>query len=79
MMNFDPISKGLISGGFFFILIGIIWSLGTKYVPLGKLPGDIFIEKENFKFYFPVTTSIALSAIFSGIFYLVRFITNKYK
>lgn len=38
---------------------------------LGKLPGDISIERENFKFYFPLTTSILLSLILSGIFWLV--------
>lgn len=38
---------------------------------LGKLPGDISIERENFKFYFPLTTSILLSIILSGIFWLL--------
>lgn len=38
---------------------------------LGKLPGDIFIQKKNFTFYFPVATSIILSIILTIIFYLL--------
>ncbi len=39
---------------------------------LGKLPGDIAVEKENFKFYFPLTTSILLSVVLSVLFWLFR-------
>ncbi|GBD97206.1 MAG TPA: DUF2905 domain-containing protein [Nitrospirae bacterium] len=38
---------------------------------LGKLPGDIVIQKKNFTFYFPVATSILLSIILSLIFYFI--------
>ncbi|HHD84230.1 MAG TPA: DUF2905 domain-containing protein, partial [Campylobacteraceae bacterium] len=37
---------------------------------LGRLPGDIAIQKENFSFYFPITTSILLSIVLSMLFYL---------
>jgi len=40
---------------------GIIWLAGDKLNWLGNLPGDIKIERENFSFYFPVTTMILLS------------------
>lgn len=38
---------------------------------LGKLPGDIRIEKENFRFYFPITTSILVSVLISLILWLI--------
>ena len=54
-----------------FILIGIIfpwlWRLN-----IGQLPGDVFIKKENFSFYFPITTSMIVSIILSLLFWLLR-------
>lgn len=62
-----------------FILIGIILiiiGMGThllgKIPGLGKLPGDILIKKENFTFYFPLTSCLFLSIILSLIFFLWR-------
>ncbi len=57
-----------------FILIGVIFILiGLLYpylstLGLGKLPGDIVVERKNFNFYFPITTSIILSIIISLLF-----------
>ncbi len=59
--------KLFIAVGILFIIIGALMVFGVK---LFKLPGDIYIEKENFSFYFPITTSIILSIILSVIFYL---------
>ena len=52
--------------GIIFIIIGVILYV-FKGFPLFKLPGDIVIEKENFKFYFPITSSIILSVVLSII------------
>lgn len=41
-------------------------------IPLGWLPGDIVIDRPNFKFYFPITTGIIVSVVLSLIFYLFR-------
>jgi hypothetical protein len=38
----------------------------------GKLPGDIRIERENFRFYFPIATCILISLVVSAIIYLFR-------
>jgi hypothetical protein len=67
-----PIARILIGTGTLFIILGILWQFGGKYLPLGKLPGDIAIEKENFRFYFPAMTSILVSLLLSGILYLFR-------
>lgn len=51
--------------GILLIIVGIIWTLASKIIPLGNFPGDFKIEKSNFKFYFPLTTSIIISIILS--------------
>jgi hypothetical protein len=76
IMTLNPVSKILIGGGLFLIIIGIFWQFGSKVLPLGRLPGDIVIERENFKFYFPLATSILVSIALSLFFYLIRFL-NK--
>lgn len=57
--------KLLIIAGIIFIIAGLFISYGPKVPFFGKLPGDIRIEKENFRFYFPITTSILISVIVS--------------
>ena len=53
--------------------VGAIWLL-TPYIPwLGRLPGDIAVERPNFRFYFPVVTCVLLSLLLTGILWLVRF------
>lgn len=47
--------------------IGIDWLTAPSIQMLGKLPGDIRIERENFRFYFPLTTCMLLSLLLTGI------------
>ena len=55
------------------ILIGaIIYFFHDNLHWIGRLPGDIRVEKENFRFYFPITTMIVFSILVSVIVYLVR-------
>ena len=49
--------------------LGVLMMLG---LPLGRLPGDIAVKRENFSFYFPIATSIILSIILTLIFSLFR-------
>ncbi len=58
------ISRVLIAVGVAFIVLGLAWNLLSK-TPLGRLPGDIFIQKKNFTFYFPLATSILASLALS--------------
>jgi hypothetical protein len=70
MLNFNSFGKVFILIGLLFLGIGTIFLL-IKHVPfLGKLPGDILIQKKNFTFYFPLATSILLSIVLSLLFYL---------
>ena len=52
--------------------IGLFWLFAPSIPLLGKLPGDIRIERENFHFYFPLTTCILLSLLVTSIMWLVR-------
>jgi len=49
--------------------IGLLVMLG---VPIGRLPGDIAVKRDNFSFYFPITTSIILSIILTLLFSFFR-------
>lgn len=65
------LGKFLVITGIVIAGIGTVLLLFRDGIPfLGKLPGDIVIEKKNFTFYFPLATSIILSIILSIIFYI---------
>jgi len=64
-------SRLLIYIGICLIVIGFAWPWLIK-IPFGKLPGDIFIERENFRFFFPITTSIIISIILTIIFWILK-------
>ena len=56
--------------------IGVVWLLLPAIPWLGKLPGDIVIERENFRFYFPIVTCIVVSLLLTGIMWLIRFFSR---
>ncbi|HLN20121.1 MAG TPA: DUF2905 domain-containing protein [Bacteroidales bacterium] len=65
--------KTLVIIGIIIILAGaVLWLAGDKLNWIGRLPGDIRIEKGNTRFYFPVTTMIILSILFSVIMWIIR-------
>lgn len=69
----EQTGKVLILGGIILVIVGvIIYFAGDKLSWLGHLPGDIRIVKENFRFYFPVTTMIIISVVLTLIIYLIR-------
>ncbi len=57
--------------GLLLVVIGIVFIVGNKIPFIGKLPGDIAVERKNFNFYFPLTTCIIISIILSLIFWLL--------
>lgn len=67
----NEVGKFLILIGIVTIVIGLLLMMVGKIPFIGRLPGDIIIEKRNFVFYFPLGTSILLSIILSLIFYLL--------
>ncbi|OGL40225.1 MAG: hypothetical protein A2043_08170 [Candidatus Schekmanbacteria bacterium GWA2_38_9] len=67
---FSDFGKMLIFIGVLLVIIGLLITFLPKIPFLGKLPGDIRIERKNFTFYFPLATSIIISIILTIIFSL---------
>lgn len=63
--------KTLVILGLTLVLIGLAWPWLGK-LPLGRLPGDIVVNRDNFRFYFPLTTMIIISILLSLIIWLLR-------
>ena len=63
--------RTLIVIGLLFVLVGLAWPWLGK-VPLGRLPGDIVIRRENVGFYFPLASSLLVSILLSLLFWLFR-------
>ena len=61
----------LIGLGAALIALGVAWPWLAK-LGLGRLPGDITIEREGFSFYFPLTTGIVVSIVLSLVLWLLR-------
>lgn len=70
-MNLGNIGKILIIIGISIAVIGVMVLLFSKIPFFGRLPGDIFIKKENFSFYFPIVTSILISIILTVVLNLI--------
>jgi hypothetical protein len=64
-------SRWLIIFGVVLIAAGLLWPVLQK-LGLGRLPGDIVIERENFRLYFPIVTSLIISAVMSVILWLLN-------
>jgi hypothetical protein len=56
--------------------IGLIWVLAPGFPTLGRLPGDIVIERGNSRFYFPIMTCILISIVLSLVTWLIRTMTR---
>lgn len=70
-MTMAEIGKSIIFIGIIIVIIGVLLLFSDKLpFNLGRLPGDISYKKENFSFYFPITTSILISIILSILFYI---------
>jgi hypothetical protein len=63
--------KTLIYAGLAIAAVGVIWLLAGK-LGLGRLPGDIVVQRKNFRFYFPLATSIVVSLVLSLLLHLFR-------
>ena len=64
-------SRILIIAGVLLVLVGLAWPWLSK-LGLGRLPGDIVVQREGFSLYFPIVTSLILSVIASVVFWLMR-------
>jgi hypothetical protein len=65
------IRRILIVAGIVLVVVGLLWPLLAR-LGLGRLPGDIVIERGNFRFYLPLVTSILISLVLTALFWLFR-------
>lgn len=73
-MEMEPsaqFGKLLIILGIMLIVVGGGFLLSGKFPLIGRLPGDIIIEKKNFTLYFPVVTCIVVSLVLTFVFWLI--------
>jgi hypothetical protein len=63
--------------GILIAVIGLAWLFAPSIPWLGRLPGDVAIEQQNFRFYFPVTTCILLCVVLTAIMWVVRYFGQK--
>jgi Protein of unknown function (DUF2905) len=63
------LQRTLIALGLVLVAAGLLWPVIQK-LGLGRLPGDIVVEREHFRFYFPLATSILVSVVLSALLWL---------
>ena len=71
-MEFPGLARFLILAGVVLVALGVVLLVWGRIPWLGRLPGDIVIRRESFTFYFPLATSLLLSALLSLILWLLR-------
>lgn len=72
MSVFSGMGKLLILAGIALVMIGLLISLAGNIPYIGKLPGDIHIEKKHMSFYLPIATCLLLSLIITVVLNLFR-------
>jgi hypothetical protein len=66
----------LVIAGIVIAVAGAIWLVAPGLLGLGRLPGDIAVERPGFRFYFPLATCIVLSVLLSAAMWLVRWLAR---
>jgi hypothetical protein len=64
------LGRFLVVVGVVIVVVGLVLMLAGRVPWIGRLPGDIHVERGNWSFYFPLTTSILLSLVLSLLLYL---------
>lgn len=66
-----PVQKTLVVLGSILVVVGLLWPwLGS--LPFGRLPGDVAVERDNVRVYFPIVTMLLISAVVSLVLWLMR-------
>ena len=76
-MDLTNIGKILLIAGGVIVAVGLLLVFSQHIPFLGKLPGDIFIKKDNFSFYFPIVTMIIVSIALTIIINVILYFWNK--
>ena len=73
----QPLGKFLVIFGLLIVGVGVLLIFFEKIPFLGKMPGDVHIKKDNFEFYFPITTSVLVSVVLSFVLWLISFLGKR--
>lgn len=66
----NDLGKSLVVIGLLIALVGLVFVLAGRVPWLGRLPGDIYIQRGNWSFYFPIVTSLVVSVVLTLLFWL---------
>ena len=66
----NDLGKSLVVMGLVVALVGVVLMLAGRVPWLGRLPGDIYVQRGNWSFYFPLMTSIVVSVVLTLLFWL---------
>jgi hypothetical protein len=70
MNDFSGLGRALVFVGLLLAAVGLLLTSSGKVPWLGRLPGDVYIKRERFSFYFPIGTSLLLSVLLTILFHL---------
>ncbi len=73
----ESVGKFVVVVGLVIVCLGLLLMFSDKIPFLGRLPGDIHVKKDNFQFYFPLTTSIIISIVLSVILWMISYFNKK--
>lgn len=71
-MNLDDLGKVLIGFGLLIVILGVVMLVAGRVPWLGRLPGDIYIRRGDWAFYFPLATSLVVSVLLTLIFWVLN-------
>ncbi|HEY7517467.1 MAG TPA: DUF2905 domain-containing protein [Methylomirabilota bacterium] len=66
----NDLGKSLVVIGLLIAVVGVVLMLAGRVPWLGRLPGDIYVQRGNWSFYFPIVTSLVLSVLLTVLFWL---------
>ena len=68
----DGIGRTLVILGVVLLVVGLLFTTVGRFIPLGRLPGDIVIRRSNSTFYFPIVTSIVVSVVLTLVMWFFQ-------
>jgi Protein of unknown function (DUF2905) len=71
-VNLDDLGKVLVGFGLLIVLLGVVLLVAGRVPWLGRLPGDIYVRRGNWAFYFPLATSLIVSALLTLVFWILN-------
>ncbi len=71
-MSLDDLGKVLVGFGLLIVAIGLVLLLAGRVPWIGRLPGDIWVQRGHWSFYFPLATSLLVSLLLTLFFWVIN-------